>query len=542
MSNIHLKLENLSYMLPDGTSLFDHLNAQFDGRPTGLVGRNGSGKTVLARILNSELQPSSGHWHCSGHIHYLAQQIAQPEGASLASLAGIQDTLDAIQRIENGSTAIDDFDTVGEQWDIEQQLQTELDVNGLGHLCASTPASQLSGGEAMRVALIGALLSRTDFLILDEPTNHLDLPNRLALIKQLKHWPRGLLVISHDRQLLDTMEHIVELSSLGLRSYGGNYSFYERTKAQEREQALNRLDQIKAERRREERALTEQREKMEKRQASGNRNAKQANQAKILLGRQKNRSEGSAGKLQLQQNSARDLLSQRIIEAEKHIEKNTDIHLHDLPVASLSNKRIVELDKIELPFVRGNTRFISLTLNGHQRLGVTGGNGCGKSTLLKILNKQIEPLSGTIKLSVEGVYLDQQLSNLDPKLTVLEQIRLVNRMMPEGDLRMRLAQLGLDAQKITVPSGTLSGGERLKASLACVLYADPPSPFLMLDEPSNHLDLPSLQALETMLRNYQGALIVVSHDEHFMHNIGLTDRLKATSDGWRFEHVGDNKH
>lgn len=137
----------------------------------------------------------------------------------------------------------------------------------------------------------------------------------------------------------------------------------------------------------------------------------------------------------------------------------------------------------------------------------------------------------------EGVYLDQQLSNLDPEQTVLEQIRLANPVMPEGDLRMRLAQLGLDVSKITVASGTLSGGERLKAALACVLYADPPAQFLMLDEPSNHLDLPSLNALEAMLRSYQGALVVVSHDDRFMDNIGLTNRLIATNQGWQFEQV-----
>ncbi|MBB6261371.1 ATPase subunit of ABC transporter with duplicated ATPase domains [Paenochrobactrum gallinarii] len=537
MTHHYLTLEGVSYVLPDGTTLFHDLNEQFDHRPTGMVGRNGAGKTVLARILSGALQPTTGHCQRSGAVHYLAQQIAQPDNATLAGLAGMQSTLDALKRIEAGSTEIADFDALGDRWDIEQQLQTELERNGLGHLDAMTPANRLSGGEAMRVTLIGALLSNTDFLILDEPTNHLDRPNRIALIEQLKRWPRGLLVISHDRQLLDAMERIVELSSLGLRSYGGNYSFYEQSKQQEREGAIKQLDHLKAERRREEQNLRDQREKLEKRQASGNRTAKQANQAKILLGRQKNRSEGSAGKLQQQQSAARELLSQRVFEAEQQLEENTEIALHQLPVSNISHKRIAELDNVELPFVSGATRFVSISLTGQQRLGLVGPNGYGKSTLLKILSGQLQPLSGTCKMFTEGVYLDQQLSNLDPEQTVLEQIRLANPVMPEGDLRMRLAQLGLDLSKITVASGTLSGGEGLKAALACVLYADPPAQLLMLDEPSNHLDLPSLNALEAMLRSYQGALVVVSHDDRFMDNIGLTNRLIATNQGWQFEQV-----
>ena len=507
MTHHYLTLEGVSYVLPDGTALFHDLNEQFDNQPTGLVGRNGAGKTVLARILSGALQPTTGHCQRSGTVHYLAQQIAQPDNATLAGLAGMQSTLDALKHIEAGSTEIADFDAVGDRWDIEQQLQTELERNGLGHLDAMTPA------------------------------NHLDRPNRIALIEQLKRWPRGLLVISHDRQLLDAMERIVELSSLGLRSYGGNYSFYEESKQQERDSALKQLDHLKAERRREEQNLRDQREKLEKRQASGNRTAKQANQAKILLGRQKNRSEGSAGKLQQQQSAARELLSQRVYEAEQQLEENTEITLHQLPVSNISNKRIAELNNVELPFVSGATRFVSMILNGQQRLGLIGPNGCGKSTLLKILSGQLQPLSGTCKILTEGVYLDQQLSNLDPGQTVLEQIRLANPVMPQGDLRMRLAQLGLDVTKITVASGTLSGGERLKAALACVLYADPAAQFLMLDEPSNHLDLPSLNALEAMLRSYQGALVVVSHDDRFMDNIGLTDRLIATNQGWQFEQV-----
>ncbi|TFW30763.1 ABC-F family ATP-binding cassette domain-containing protein [Massilia horti] len=535
MTNTYLALESVSYVLPDGRTLFSDLREQFDSRHTGLVGRNGTGKTVLAHMLAGQLQPTTGRCVRSGSVHYLAQQVSHPALCTVAGLAGVQDTLDALARIEAGSTEPQDFDAVGDRWDIHQRLGHELERNGLGHLDVTTPAATLSGGEAMRIALIGATLSDADFLILDEPSNHLDRPNRQALIEQLQTWARGLLVISHDRQLLETMERIVELSSLGLQSYGGNYTFYAQCKTQERQNALQQLDQRKLERQREEQAMREQRERQERRQARGNQHGKDANQAKILLGRQKERSESSAGKQRQQHAASREQLAQRVREAAQQVEDDAPISLHALPVIQAPQRRVAELDAVELPFVSGPTRHISLTLGGQRRVGVVGPNGCGKSTLLKVLAGQLEPLAGVCKVTPECVYLDQKLANLDPKRPVLEQIQAVNRTLTEGDLRMRLAQLGLDAQKIVAPSGALSGGERLKAALACVLYADPPAQLLLLDEPSNHLDLPSAQALEAMLRDYKGALIVVSHDDAFMDNLGLTDRLLAAEHGWRLE-------
>lgn len=533
--NPYLALESVSYVLPDGRTLFSDLSEAFDLRRTGLIGRNGVGKSVLARILAGRVPPASGRSLRSGPVHYLAQQISALPDATVASLAGMKHVLDALSRIETGSSAAADFDAVGDRWDAPQRLRTELERHGLSHLAAETPASELSGGESMRVALIGAMLSDADFLILDEPSNHLDRAHRAALIEQLRRWPRGLLVISHDRPLLETMDRIVELSSLGLRNYGGNYSFYAESKVQEKQSALAQLEQRKQERQREEQAMRVQRERQARRQARGNRQGKDSNQAKILLDRQKERSEGSAGKLQQQQASAQAQLAQRVQEAARQVEDDALISLHALPIAHAHRRRVAALDAVELPFAPAATRRVSLSLSGQQRIGVVGPNGCGKSTLLKALAGHLAPVAGHASLAPHSVYLDQRLIDLDPDRTVLEQMQAANRTASDNDLRMRLAHLDLDAQKIMAPSGSLSGGERLKAALACVLYADPPPPLLLLDEPNNHLDLPSAQALETMLRGYQGALVVVSHDDAFMDNLGLTDRLVASDQGWRLE-------
>ena len=533
LSPPHITLDGVTYSLPDGRMLFSDLHEQFDQRPTGLVGRNGAGKTVLARILAGQLAPASGRCVRHGSVYYLAQQVAPAPGATIADLAGVRAELDALARIEFGSVAVQDFDLVGERWDLPQLLQQELDRSDLGRHDANTPASALSGGEAMRVALAGAMVSGAGFLILDEPSNHLDRNHRQALITQLQRWPRGLLVVSHDRQLLDTMARIVELSPQGLRSYGGNYSVYAAARAQERQSALDQLDLRKLERQREEQAMRTQRERQDQRQSRGARQGQDANQAKILLGRQKERSESSAGKLRQQQDAAREQLSERVRAAAQQVRDDAEIVLHALPAVRGARRRVVELDAVALPFVPAATRHITLSMTAGQRVGVTGPNGCGKSTLLQVLAGRLAALAGTCQVADACVYLDQRLADLDPARTVLEHLMAANRVVEEGTLRTWLAQLGLGAQKIIAPSGLLSGGERLKAALACVLYADPPAQLLLLDEPGNHLDLPSLQALETMLRSYRGALVVVSHDDAFLDKLVLTDRLSASAEGWQ---------
>jgi ATPase subunit of ABC transporter with duplicated ATPase domains len=533
---ISLTLEGVSYQLPDGSILFSDLHEQFDGRPTGLVGRNGIGKSVLARILAAELLPSSGRCIGSGSIYYLPQQISIHPEQTVASLAGVQNIIDALERIERGGSAAADFEIVGERWDIRQQLQQQLTLHQLAHLQSCTPAAQLSGGEAMRVALLGAFLSQADFLILDEPTNHLDNKNRDALQQQLQRWKNGLLVVSHDRALLETMQRIVELSTLGLRSYGGGYSFYAQTKQEERTNAVALLEQRKAEYKREQRLLRKQREKVEQRQARGKKQAAETNQAKILLGRQKERSETSTGKLKAQQSAKHNELSMQVRAAAQQVEEDLSIVLYTPETEQTIPTKIAELDGVVLPFV-SMAATINLSVNKAQRIGVVGPNGSGKSTLLRVLAGLIAARAGQCNVFVKAAYLDQRLALLQPEQSVLEQVLLANHTLGEAALRTRLAQLGLNAQRILLPSSLLSGGERLKGALACVLYADQPAHLLLLDEPSNHLDLNSMQALEVMLRQYRGALIVVSHDQAFLNNLALTDRLTATYNDWLLQPI-----
>jgi ATPase subunit of ABC transporter with duplicated ATPase domains len=532
MTNPSLTLQGVTCLLPDGRRLFSDLDETFDVRRTGLVGRNGVGKSILARVLAGLWLPSSGRLLAHGTTHYLTQEPARDAGATVASAAGVAEVLDALARIEAGSIDPRDYEIVGSRWTIRQSFEQSLHAQGLDYLHADVPMQRLSGGEAARVAFAGALISEADFLILDEPSNHLDGNARRSLIDRLEQWTKGLIVVSHDRALLRHMERIVELSSSGLRSYGGNYDLYAARSEEERADAERELDQRKAERRREERNLRDQRERAERREARGDRGARDANQAPILLGRRKERSEVTAGRLRERQAHERALLSERVHDAARRVDDRA------MPVLRLAAHgapgpfRVASLDGVRLAHLGEPRDRVTLSITAGQRIGLVGPNGSGKSTLLRTLAGKLAPAEGRREAWAPVAYLDQQLVDVDADVSATDLLRAANAALPESEIRTRLAQLGIDGLASALPSGKLSGGQRLAAGLAMAIYADPPARLLLLDEPGNHLDLPSLRALEDMLRTYEGALVVASHDKAFLERIGLTERIEATATGW----------
>lgn len=521
-----LTLDSVSLVLPNGKPLFTNLNACFDQRPTGMVGRNGVGKSLLGQILAGQRLPSSGRCSRHGRVHHLGQQVIR-HSTTVADLAQVGQVIAALQSIEKGSIDLYDFDTVGDQWDIRERLHILLDRHGLGHLTPDYPAAELSGGQAMRVALLGAWLSDSDYLILDEPSNHLDSEGRAQLMAMITAWDRGLLVISHDRGLLEHMSRIVELSSLGLQAFGGPYSFYAKRKAEQREQAQQQLVRAKHERQLTAKTLHEQRERLERHQSRASHHAKHANQAKILIDRQQQRSQVTAGKQRRDHHDALQALQTQVQQAARQVERDSAIILHAPTPQSHPGREVLALQGLVLP--RGSTEPIDLRLCLGQRLGLVGPNGSGKSTLFQVLCEGLPFQAGRVRMSGEVAMLDQHCSSLPGQQTVLAHLREANPTLPSGVLRIRLAQLGLDAARIELPSSLLSGGERLKAALAGVLYRKRGVDLLLLDEPGNHLDLPSLEALEAMLRQFQGAMLVASHDPVFLQQLALDAYLHLPS-------------
>ncbi|WP_314102397.1 ABC-F family ATP-binding cassette domain-containing protein [uncultured Stenotrophomonas sp.] len=531
MTAFALTLDRVTHTLPDGRVLFSDLSAHFDGTPTGLVGRNGVGKSLLGRLLAGQLAPTRGHIQRQGHVHLLAQHSGTLPGR-IADLAGVAPVLDALDRIEAGSVAPDDFALVGERWTLREQLQAQWQRLGLPPLDPAAPAARLSGGQAMQVALAGALLSDADALVLDEPSNHLDSTHRQRLIDALAQWRGGLIVISHDRALLRQMQRIVELSPSGLRSYGGNYDHYAAQRQDEQAAAEAQLALRRRERRQEQAALREQRERQEHRQSRAQRDARSANQAPILLGGMKNRAENSAGRLQAQQLERREAADTRVREAAAGVDVAVQIAMPSPSLAAPGPQQVAALAGVTLPWVLPPWQRIDLTLQRGDRIGVRGRNGSGKSTLLRVLAGALAPLAGEVKRAASVALLDQSLSSLPAEDSALQLLQRANPQASDATLRTRLALLGLDAERSLRPLATLSGGERVKAALAAVLYAEVPPQLLLLDEPGNHLDLASLAALEQMLNQYRGSVVIVSHDQALLDAVQLTHHLDATEQGW----------
>ncbi len=536
-TGLSVSLRHLTILLPDGRALFSDLNETFHAERVGLVGRNGAGKSVLARTMVGLVTPDTGRVVRRGTILYVPQTIVPAAQSTVAQLAGLGPVFDALARVEAGDVGEGLLDLLEGQWDAPVKLQQALDDSGLAHLRPRHLAAALSGGELTRVALIGAFLSGADGLVLDEPTNHLDRAARLWLHARLAQWQGGAVVISHDRELLDGMDRMVELNATGLHSYGGNYTLYRTQRDAQAVAAQMALQHARAERNTALRALRRQHDAVQQRAARNNKAAKQANLPGIYKSRLKDGAQAYCGREQMRQQASKSALQDAVRQAAERTEDAPALALMLPATAVAPGKRVVTLQDAVPPFPV-DTPPLSLTLAGPARLAIKGPNGSGKTSLLKMLAGRLAPVSGACQVGVECAWLDQHSSRLLPAgLSVLERLGELRTPLPEGQLRSHLSCLGLGAAQVHRKSGALSGGERLKAALACALWGERAAQLLLLDEPTNHLDLDSIAALEQALSGYPGALIVVSHDERFLDALDLTHTLEHTSQGWRLESV-----
>ncbi|MDR2137710.1 MAG: ATP-binding cassette domain-containing protein [Synergistaceae bacterium] len=505
-----ISIRELSYVLPDGRLLLEGLNESFGNERAALVGRNGVGKTVLAKIMAGLLPPSSGEVVRGGTVFYLDQMTDPGKFEAL----GIRTIFDLAKA--SGGETMDD-------WEREERFSLELQRAGLGYLPPDTLTATLSGGECTRVSLVGAFLSGADFLILDEPTNHLDVPSKEALMGYLKTWKRDLLIVSHDRTLLEQMERIVELSTQGLKSYGGNYSFYAELKEGERRAAGARLEYAKTERRR---TAAEQRDAMERqahRSAQGKKSKSSAGMPKALLHAMRGNAEKTTGKLRERQREKTISLAAAEKDAFLQAEIQDPIVLIPPACSVHRGQMVLRIESLVLPY--GAYRDpVDWIVTGPERAAVVGANGSGKTTLLRVLKGEIAPISGTCEVKVPYAFLDQ-FAAIDEKRSSMELLRGGDKTLPPEDAGTRLAQVGIARQRLWLPAGELSGGERMKVALLCAIHRAPSPQLLILDEPTNHLDLASVESVEKLLNAYTGALIVVSHDGHFLARVGVTRKI-----------------
>ncbi len=355
--------------------------------------------------------------------------------------------------------------------------------------------------------------------------------NGSKINQAIQDWQGGIVIASHDRTLLNFMEEIIELNTLGVACYGGNYAHYIEQKSIEQAAHVRSLEDAKKLLQKTSQTIQASREKHEQKQSYGRNLRKSRSIDKMAANSKKGRSERTQNKLSIKQERLTDHAETKLEAAKANIEINDEIHV-ELPATRVPHgKLILHLEQVTFSYSHTQKPIIkrfSLQLCGPKRVALAGKNGSGKTTLVNLILGQLKPAIGTIDLGTKHIcYLDQQASLLNPGLSLLENFMALNPSVKEYDAYRCLAAFLFKNITVHKLIKQLSGGEKLRAVLACVLMTKQPPQLLILDEPTNHLDLSSVLQLESALKNYQGAMIVISHDQEFLKNIGIEQVLYA---------------
>ncbi|WP_030348683.1 ABC-F family ATP-binding cassette domain-containing protein [Streptomyces sp. NRRL S-1022] len=515
-----LTAHSLSFAWPDGTAVLDGLDVSFGPGRTGLVGVNGSGKSTLLKLLAGELVPADGTVRAAGEIGHLPQNVTLDTGLRVDQALGIAGQRAALHAIEAGDVAEEHFETLGDDWDVEERALATLGELGLGHIGLDRTAGEVSGGESVLLRLAALLLRRPDVLLLDEPTNNLDLYARRRLYQAVASWPGVLVVVSHDRELLDLVDQIAELHSGEVTWYGGNFSAYEAALAVEQEAAERMVRAAEADVRKQRRELADAQVKLARRKRYGQKMWDSKREPKIVMGARKRAAQESAGKHRIMHQERLAEARERLGEAVEAVRDDDEIRV-ELPYTAVPpGRQVLTLENLETACharVRG-----VLDLRGPERIALVGRNGSGKTTLLRTVAGELAPLAGTVTAHVPLRFLPQRLDVLDDALSVAENVARFAPGATGNRIRARLARFLFRGARADQEAGTLSGGERFRAALAALMLAEPAPQLLLLDEPTNNLDMASVRQLTTALESYEGALIVAGHDLPFLESIGIT--------------------
>ncbi|WP_243369856.1 ABC-F family ATP-binding cassette domain-containing protein [Microvirga solisilvae] len=519
-----ITLSRLSWSTPDGRALFSDLDLTFGPERSGLVGRNGTGKTTLLRLISGEIAPHAGSITLNGTFSVLRQAVQANPDETIADLFGIRAAMLLLQRAESGEASAEDL--INADWTLGTRVASALARVGLDAEF-DTPLTALSGGQSTRARLAALIFAEPDFMLLDEPTNNLDREGRKAVIDLLAQWRGGAVVVSHDRELLDTMDAIVELTSLGAARYGGNWSRYRERKALELAAARRDLADAEKQVAEVDRRAQETAERKARKDRAGQRKKDKGDMPRILMGARKDRSEDTGGENArlAERRRAQALEAATLARGRIEILQPFSVVLPPTHLPPGRTVLVIEDASIGYDIEKPILRDLSLSITGPERIAVVGPNGSGKTTLLSLITGQLQPWSGSVRVMADWAMFDQKVSLLDPALSIRDNFRRINPEAGENACRAALARFMFRADAALQLVSTLSGGQLLRAGLACVLGGSTPPPFLILDEPTNHLDIESIEAVEAGLRAYDGAILVVSHDEAFLQAIGISRRL-----------------
>ncbi|MEW2175835.1 ABC-F family ATP-binding cassette domain-containing protein [Streptomyces sp. NPDC005406] len=516
----HITCSSLSFVWPDGSPVLDGFDLTVGPGRTGLIGLNGSGKSTLLRLIAGELTPAEGHIRTTGEVGHLSQNLVLDTALRVDAALGIAGTRAALHAIEAGDVGEERFAAVGDDWDVEERALATLDQLGLGHIGLDRTIGEMSGGECVLLRLAALLLARPDILLLDEPTNNLDLYARGRLYAAVDAWTGVLVVVSHDRELLERVDRIADLREGSVTWYGGNLSAYEEALAVEQEAAERMVRVAEADVHRQKRELTEAQVKLARRKRYGQKMQENKRVPKAVMGARKRSAQESAGKHRIMHAEKLAEAKERLGDAVEAVRDDAEIRV-ELPHTRVHpGQGVLMTNHLELPYgarVRG-----WFEVRGPERIALVGRNGAGKTTLLRTLAGELAPLSGEASVQLPMRFLPQRLDVLDDGLSVVENVARFAPDATDNRIRARLAHFLFRGTRADQPAGTLSGGERFRAALASLLLAEPAPKLLMLDEPTNNLDMASVRRLTAALDAFEGALIVASHDVPFLESLGIT--------------------
>ncbi|KOX46173.1 MULTISPECIES: ABC-F family ATP-binding cassette domain-containing protein [Streptomyces] len=510
----------LSFAWPDGTAVFDGLDVAFGPGRTGLVGANGAGKSTLLKLIAGRLTPAEGTVRVAGEVGHLPQNVTLDTALRVDEALGIDGRRAALHAIEAGDVSEEHFETVGDDWDVEERALATLGELGLGHVGLDRTVGELSGGESVLLRLAALLLDRPDVLLLDEPTNNLDVYARKRLYAAVESWPGVLVVVSHDRELLDRVDQIADLRSGSVTWYGGNLTAYEEALAVEQEAAERMVRVAESDLRRQKRELADAQVVLARRRRYGQKMYDTKREPRAVMKLRARTAQQSAGKYRIMHEEKLAEAKERLDDAVEAVRDDDEIRV-DLPYTAVPPGRtVLTLRDLEPAYGAGVAG--GLDVHGPERIALIGRNGAGKTTLLRTVAGELAPVAGEATAHVPLRFLPQRLDVLDEDLTVAENVARFAPGATNNRIRARLARFLFRGARADQRAATLSGGERFRAALAALMLAEPAPQLLMLDEPTNNLDMASVRQLTSALEAYEGALIVASHDLPFLKSLGIT--------------------
>ena len=535
-----ISIQQISYIHPDKEVLFSDLNfAISKGQKLGLVGNNGCGKSTLLQIIAGQLSPSSGVIVRPDDLYYIPQHFGQYDSLTIAQALQIEHKQQALHAILSGDASNENFVILDDDWNIEERSIAALDLWGLGQFTLSYPMNLLSGGEKTRVFLTGMDIHHPSVVLMDEPTNHLDSSGRQRLYDWVEKYRSTLLVVSHDRTLLNLLPEICELEKHQINYYGGNYEFYKEQKTLMQEALQQRIEEKEKALRIARKVARETAERRDKQNVRGEKSNIRKGVPRIVLNALQGKSEKSTSKLTgVHQEKAEKLTNERNqlrgslspTAALKTDFNSSSLHTGKILVTAKeinfsyhSNSINNDIQENSISKQQLWQAPVSFQLKSGDRFRIEGANGSGKTTLLKLITGQLQPQEGTLtRTDFSYVYLNQEYSIIDDRNSILEQAYAFNsRNLPEHEIKIILNRYLFPASEWDKSCRKLSGGEKMRLAFCCLMISNNTPDMFILDEPTNNLDIQSIEIITATIKNYAGTVIAISHDNYFIQEIGV---------------------